>query len=44
MARNGAGAMPLIDAGAQVHRGDLEDLESLRSGAPMSDGMIHAAF
>jgi nucleoside-diphosphate-sugar epimerase len=44
LTRSEVGAKSLLAAGAQVHRGDLTDLESLSKGAAGSEGVIHTAF
>jgi nucleoside-diphosphate-sugar epimerase len=37
-------AKALAATGAEVHRGDVEDLDSLRQGAAKADAVIHTAF
>ncbi len=44
MTRSDAGAKSLEAVGAEAHRSDLEDLESLRNGAAATDAVIHTAF
>lgn len=44
LTRSEAGAQSLAALDVQAHRGDIEDLDSLRRGADMADGVIHTAF
>lgn len=44
LTRSDNGAEVLKKAGAEVHPGSLNDLDSLRSGAAIADGVIHLAF
>jgi nucleoside-diphosphate-sugar epimerase len=44
LSRSEAGAEQLKAAGAEVHRGNIEDLDSLRSGAAGMDAVVNLAF
>ena len=44
MTRSDKGAEALAAAGAEVHYGTLEDLDSLKRGAAQADAVIHCAF
>ena len=44
LARSDEGARSLADLGADVHRGTLEDVESLKRGAAASEAVIHLGF
>jgi nucleoside-diphosphate-sugar epimerase len=44
LARSDRSAAALTAAGAEVRRGDLDDLDGLREAAAAADGVIHLAF
>jgi len=44
LARSDSSAAIIAATGAEVLRGDLDDLDALRAGATSSDGVIHLAF
>jgi nucleoside-diphosphate-sugar epimerase len=44
LSRSDAGAEALTRAGAEVLRGDVNDLDRLRAAAEAADGIVHAAF
>ncbi|WP_431523601.1 NAD-dependent epimerase/dehydratase family protein [Paenibacillus pabuli] len=44
LVRSDNSAAKLKEFGAEAHHGDIEDLDSLRSGAAAADGVIHLAF
>jgi nucleoside-diphosphate-sugar epimerase len=43
LARSSSSAAALTEQGIEVHRGEISDLDSLRSGAAAADGVIYAA-
>ncbi len=44
LVRSEAAAKVLASMGATAHRGDIEDLDSLKKGTAAADGVIHTAF
>lgn len=44
LARSDKAAASVAALGADVHRGDMTDLDALRRGAAAADGVIHTAF
>jgi len=44
LARSDSSAEALVEAGAEVHRGNIDDLDSLVAGATQCDAVIHTAF
>ena len=44
LARSDAAAAAVQAMGAEVHRGDLTDLDGLREAAPHADAVVHLAF
>ncbi|MDX3453214.1 SDR family oxidoreductase [Streptomyces sp. ME02-8801-2C] len=44
MVRSDEAAVSLKETGAEVHRGNLDDLDSLRAGAAASEAVIHTAY
>lgn len=44
LARSDSAAAAIAALGAEVHRGELDDLDSLRAGAEASDGVVHLGY
>jgi nucleoside-diphosphate-sugar epimerase len=44
LARSDQSAARLVALGARVHRGSLDDLDSLRAGAAEAEGVLHMAY
>lgn len=44
LARSDEAAAKILAMGAEVHKGDLRDIDSLMHGARLSDGVLHLGF